>query len=426
MNQNPRVFLNKKEDEEIKQGFPWVFDNEIAFLKEPRKDKNGIEHIDDIKLSDSTVSDGSLVEVISKNGLFLGYGIINKKSKITVRIMRRDKVQNENPFSKGFFQQKIQDAINIRYDFYKKEDSYRLIFGEADFLPGLIVERYVNTNAKIFLVVQFLALCTDMYRSLILDILKEKCHPTAIYEKDNMPVREKEGLQQQSSWIYGKKSDIPENGIIIIEENSIKIEVDITNGQKTGYFLDQKFNRARVAQLASNKRVLDAFTHTGAFGLNAFKGGAKEVISVDISQDAVDLVNRNIQQNNAQDKMTTICADVFDLLKKYENNKEQFDMIILDPPAFAKNAKAVPKAYGGYKEINLRAMRLLKKGGILITCSCSMFFDEQKFYAMIMHAAMDTHKSVQILEKNGAGPDHPVLCGYSKSEYLKCAICKVL
>ena len=172
--------------------------------------------------------------------------------------------------------------------------------------------------------------------------------------------------------------------------------------------------------------MLDTFTHTGAFGLNAFKAGARDVTSVDISEEAVQMVNKNIQMNNATSVMKAVCADVFDLLKKYEADGEKFDVIILDPPAFTKSAKAIQKAYGGYKEINLRAMRLLNDGGILVTCSCSHFFDSTIFYDMIMHAAADSHKKVQILEKRGAGPDHPVLLGYPKSEYLKCAICRVL
>ena len=211
-----------------------------------------------------------------------------------------------------------------------------------------------------------------------------------------------------------------------IEENGIKLNVDIAGGQKTGYFLDQKFNRQRAASYCHGKRVLDTFTHTGAFGLNAAKAGAKEVISADISPEAVELVKKNIEANGLSSQMKTLCSDVFDLLKKYEAENQKFDVIILDPPAFTKSAKMIEKAYGGYKEINLRAMRLLNKGGILVTCSCSHFMESQLFCDMIMHAAMDSHRRLQILEKRGAGPDHPVLLGYPKSEYLKCAVCRVM
>ena len=190
--------------------------------------------------------------------------------------------------------------------------------------------------------------------------------------------------------------------------------------------MDQKFNRQVAAKFCKGKRVLDTFTHTGAFGLNAAMAGAKEVISVDISPEAVEIVNHNIQMNHQKKVMKAVCADVFDLLKTYEAENKKFDVIILDPPAFTKSAKMIEKAYGGYKEINLRAMRLLSEGGILITCSCSYFMESSMFCDMIMHAAMDSHKKVQILEKRGAGPDHPVLLGYPKSEYLKCVVCRVI
>ena len=242
-----------------------------------------------------------------------------------------------------------------------------------------------------------------------------------MYERSDAAVREKEGLEQKSGWIGS-----PRNERILIEENGIKLNVDIAGGQKTGYFLDQKFNRQRAASYCHGKRVLDTFTHTGAFGLNAAKAGAKEVISVDISPEAVELVKKNIEANGLSSQMKALCSDVFDLLKDYEAQGEKFDVIILDPPAFTKSAKQIQKAYSGYKEINLRAMRLLKEGGILVTCSCSAYFDEPTFYSMLTHAAKDSHKKVQVLEKRGAGPDHPLLLGYPRSEYLKCAICRVL
>ena len=288
-------------------------------------------------------------------------------------------------------------------------------------LPGLIVERYVSENGDIYLVVQFLAMACNIFRNEILESLKKHCEPDFIYQRADEKINAKEGLETVSAWI-GKAG----KEVLTITENEIKIKVDIVNGQKTGYFLDQKFNRREIQRFCHGKKVLDTFTHTGAFGLNAYKAGAREVTSVDISQEAVDMVNENIRMNNAGDKMTAICADVFELLKDYENKGEKFDVIILDPPAFTKSAKTIEKAYGGYKEINLRAMRLLVPGGILITCSCSHFFDTDTFYDMIMHAAKDSHRRVQIFEKRGAGPDHPVLMGYPTSEYLKCAVTRVL
>ena len=279
----------------------------------------------------------------------------------------------------------------------------------------------MDTKKNVYLVVQFSTLSCEVFRKEILAALRKIIKPYGIFEKSDAPTREKEGLPLRTCW----EGEVREEKIVI-RENDVLIEVDLANGQKTGYFLDQKDNRKYVSALCSGKRVLDTFTHTGAFGLNAVNGGAKEVISVDISQDAVDLVNKNIELNHAEKKMTAVCADVFALLKEYEEKGEKFDVIILDPPAFTKSAKNIQKAYGGYKEINLRAMRLLNPNGILVTCSCSYFFDATHFYGMIMKAAEDSKKRVQIISKTGAGPDHPVLVGYPKSEYLKCAVCRVI
>ena len=413
-----RVFLKAKEEKEIQQGFPWVFDNEISYIKYRKSDKD--EWLQS-PLAESDLADGSPVEVYTKAGGFLASGIINKKSKITVRLISNEHADKVFADTKAFWEKRVFDAVNIRRLHYSEKDSYRLIFSDADFFPGLICERYCDENDKVYLVVQFLSLATDIYRQEILDALKKACNPFAIYEKDDEGVRVKEGLPEKAGWI-GKAG----NDVITIVENGIRLSVDIVNGQKTGYFLDQKDNRKTVAAFCHGKKVLDTFTHTGAFGLNAFKAGAKEVTSVDISEEAVAMVQNNINLNNAGKVMKAVCADVFDLLKKYEAEGEKFDVIILDPPAFTKSAKTIQKAYGGYKEINLRAMRLLNEGGILVTCSCSYFFDSHYFYDMLMHAAMDSHKKVQILEKRGAGPDHPVLLGYPKSEYLKCAICRVM
>lgn len=418
MSQFTRVFLKAKEENEVKQGFPWVFDNEISFVKYDAADGSGMKQA---SLDECTVKDGSIVEVYTKAGGFLGSGVINRKSKITVRIIGAEHADVISSDLDGYWSKKIRNAVNIRRLHYTENDSYRLVFAEADFIPGLIVERYCDEDGHVYLVVQFLALACDVFRDSILKALKEACNPYGIYERDDAGIRDKEGLEEKKGWIGTAREST-----ITIVENGIKLGVDIANGQKTGYFLDQKDNRKIAASFCKGKKVLDTFTHTGAFGLNAFKAGAKEVTSVDISQDAVDMVNRNIKMNNASSVMKAVCADVFDLLKKYEEAGEKFDVIILDPPAFTKSARAIQKAYSGYKEINLRAMRLLQEGGILVTCSCSYFFDSNSFYSMLTHAAMDSHKRVQILEKRGAGPDHPVLLGYPRSEYLKCAITRVL
>ncbi len=413
-----KVFLNAKEEREILQGFPWVFDNEISHFKHRADEKSEWKNE---SLADCTVPDGSAVEVCTKAGGFLGTGILNKKSKISVRLISSEHADKVFEDISDFWEKRILAAYNHRKLYYSDSDSYRLVFGEADLIPGFICERFCSEEGKVFLVVQFLSLSCEVFREEILKALKKVCKPDGIYEKDDEAVREKEGLPLTSGWLDGKNFDTK----ITIVENEVRLSVDVEGGQKTGYFLDQKFNREQIKRFCHGKKVLDTFTHTGAFGLNAFKAGAREVTSVDISEEAVAMVNNNIKLNKAEKVMKAVCADVFDLLKKYEAEGEKFDVIILDPPAFTKSAKNIQKAYGGYKEINLRAMRLLNEGGILVTCSCSHFFDTNTFYDMIVHAAMDSHKKVQILEKRGAGPDHPLLAGYPKSEYLKCAICVV-
>ena len=417
-NNFPRVFLNNKEEKEIQQGFPWVFDNEISHIKYRADEKSEWKNE---SLKNCSVEDGSVIEVYTKAGGFLGTGVINKKSKITVRLIGNEHADVIINDAAAFYEKKILDSYNMRRMFYDEKDSYRLIFGEADFIPGLISERFCDEKGHIIIVVQFLSLSCEVFRNEIIAAIKKVCKPDGIYERSDASVRDKEGLAQTAGWIYGKG----ETQFTIVE-NGIKLGVDIANGQKTGYFLDQKFNRVAAAAFCKGKSVLDTFTHTGAFGLNAFKNGAREVTSVDISPEAVDMVNHNIELNKAGNVMKAVCADVFDLLKQYESEGRKFDVIILDPPAFTKSAKMIEKAYGGYKEINLRALRLLNEGGILVTCSCSYFMETHMFCDMLMHAAMDSHKRIQILEKRGAGPDHPVLLGYPKSEYLKCVVCRVL
>lgn len=417
-NNFPRVFLNNKEEKEIQQGFPWVFDNEISHIKYRADEKSEWKNE---SLKNCSVEDGSVIEVYTKAGGFLGTGVINKKSKITVRLIGNEHADVIINDAAAFYEKRILDSYNMRRMFYDEKDSYRLIFGEADFIPGLISERFCDEKGHIIIVVQFLSLSCEVFRNEIIAALKKVCKPDGIYERSDASVRDKEGLVQTAGWIYGKG----ETQFTIVE-NGIKLGVDIANGQKTGYFLDQKFNRVAAAAFCKGKSVLDTFTHTGAFGLNAFKNGAREVTSVDISPEAVDMVNHNIELNNAGNVMKAVCTDVFDLLKQYESEGRKFDVIILDPPAFTKSAKMIEKAYGGYKEINLRALRLLNEGGILVTCSCSYFMETHMFCDMLMHAAMDSHKRIQILEKRGAGPDHPVLLGYPKSEYLKCVVCRVL
>ncbi len=393
-----KIFLKTKEEDRIQLGHPWVFDNEIGRFQ-------------------GDCTNGEAVEVYTKAGHFLGLGVINKNSKITVRIFTRRK---DEAIDAAFFARRIRDASDARKPFYSHDDSYRLVFAEADLIPGLVVDRFADVSGKIFLSVQFLTLAVDTFRTAIIDALNEVIGPDGIFERSDVHVRALEGIPEQKGWI-GAAHD----PVITIRENGILLQVDLENGQKTGYFLDQKENRKVVASLAKGLAVLDTFTHTGAFGLNAWKGGAASVVSVDISDEAVAGVNMNIKLNGAGKVMSALTGDVFDLLKAYEKDGRQFDLIILDPPAFTKSAKMIDKAYGGYKEINLRAMKILKSGGYLVTCSCSHFFGPEHFHRMLQNAAMDAHKTVQILEKRGPGPDHPVLLGYPESDYLECDVLRV-
>jgi 23S rRNA (cytosine1962-C5)-methyltransferase len=419
MMKNIRVFLNAKEEDQIKAGFPWIFDNEIGFVKADAYDDKGQHSIVQSVLKETKAPDGSIVQVFSKSGMYLGTGVFNNTSKITVRLLTRGKIENEQ-FNQSFFDKKIQDALDLRLHYFSLEDSFRLVFAEADFLPGLIVEHYRTIENRTILVVQFLALACEKFRKEIINSLRSVIKPYGIYERSDASVREKEGLELSTGWIGGES-----NPLITISENSVLLQIDLAHGQKTGYFLDQKFNRKAAASLCKGKRVLDAFSHVGAFGLHAFSSGAREVVCVDISEEASAAITVNAGLNKAGSSVRAVCADVFDYLKEAEQKGEKFDVIILDPPAFTKSAKDIKKAYGGYKEINLRAMKILSPGGILVTCSCSHFFDANTFYSMLDHASSDAHKNLQILEKRFAAPDHPVLSGYSKSEYLKCVIAKI-
>ena len=417
MKEFPYIILKAKEERELLQGFPWVYDNEIHSVKAVAADGSGVKTS---SLSDCQVEDGAVVEVYGSKGGFLGSGVLNRRSKIAVRLIGRDHADQIMADPAAYWNRAVRSAVNVRRLSFDDSESVRLVFGEADFIPGLVVERYVAEDGS-YLVVQFLALACELFRKELVAALIDCCRPKAIYERSDAGIRAKEGLEERQGWIYKSGKNV-----ITIEENSLRLRVDIAQGQKTGYFLDQKLNREAIKRFCHGKKVLDAFSHTGAFGLNAFKAGAKSVLSVDISEEAVELINENIRGNDAQAVMSAQCADVFDLLKQYEAAGEKFDVIVLDPPAFTKSAKQIQKAYGGYKEINLRAMRLLNEGGILVTCSCSYYFDSNTFYSMLTHAAMDSHRRLQVLEKRGAAPDHPILMGYPKSEYLKCAICRVL
>ena len=399
----PSFTVTKKAQESIQEGHPWVYSDEILNIKG--------EYVN-----------GDLADVYSEKGSYLGTGLISEKSKIRIRILSNN--ANET-FSDEFFRRRIKYALDYRKTVMKDDFSCcRIIFGEADGFPGLTIDKYNN-----ILVSQILSYGIEIRKDMIFNLLTEEfskigCEIEGIYERNDSQLRDLEGLKQNCGWYSGYKH--PENGVIIIEENGIKYEVDIENGQKTGFFLDQKYNRKAVGRLAEGMKVLDCFTHTGSFGLNCAKGNAKSVTCVDISQSAIELASHNAELNGLDDKMNFICEDIFSLLPKLEENHETFDLIILDPPAFTKSRKTILDARRGYKEINYRAMKILKRGSYLATCSCSHFMSTDMFLKMLKSAAKDAGVELKLIEQRRQGPDHPYLLNIPETDYLKFFILQIV
>lgn len=394
----PAAVVTKKAEASLKKGHPWVYDTEI-------------------KSVEGEWTNGCLTDVLSEKGAYLGTGFVSEKSKIRIRILS----QNANDkFDEAFFRRRIKYAVDYRKTVMGDDFSAcRLVFGEADGLPGLTVDRYEN-----LIVTQVLSYGMDrikdiIYRS-ILDVLAEdNVKIDGIYERNDVAIRELEGLEVYKGWYESDFITAAPSAVTEICENGIRYDVDVENGQKTGFFLDQKYNRLAAAKIAKGKRVLDCFTHTGSFALNAAKGGAAHVTAVDISQTAVDMVKTNAEKNGVADRMDFVCANVFDLLPELCKTKGQYDMIILDPPAFTKNRRTISDAERGYKEINYRAMKLLPRGGYLATCSCSHFMDNGLFVKMLMSAAADAGVSLKLIEARRQSPDHPTLLNVPETDYLK-------
>lgn len=394
----PAAVVTKKAEASLKKGHPWVYDTEI-------------------KSAPCEWTNGCLTDVLSENGAYLGTGFVSEKSKIRIRILS----QNANDkYDEAFFRRRIKYAVDYRKTVMGDDFSAcRLVFGEADGLPGLTVDRYEN-----LIVTQVLSYGMDrikdiIYRS-ILDVLAEdNVKIDGIYERNDVAIRELEGLEVYKGWYESDFITAAPSAVTEICENGIRYDVDVENGQKTGFFLDQKYNRLAAAKIAKGKRVLDCFTHTGSFALNAAKGGAAHVTAVDISQTAVDMVKTNAEKNGVADRMDFVCANVFDLLPELCKTKGQYDMIILDPPAFTKNRRTISDAERGYKEINYRAMKLLPRGGYLATCSCSHFMDNGLFVKMLMSAAADAGVSLKLIEARRQSPDHPTLLNVPETDYLK-------
>lgn len=399
MNQcNAVVTIKKGGARSLKSGGLWIYDNEI----------------------DQIVGDyenGDLVYVHDFDGYYLGCGFINTYSKITVRIMSRIKGQE---IDHEFLAMRVKAAWDYRKTTVDT-GSCRIIFGEADFIPGLVVDKFAD-----ILVVQSLAMGIDRMKLEILSILREVLETDGIsirgiYERSDAKVRLQEGMERIKGFI-GEPFDTK----VEIEENGVKYLVDVAEGQKTGFFLDQKYNRAAIAKLCKGARVLDCFTHTGSFALNAGKAGAKEVIGVDASELGVAQATENAMLNGLSDTVKFITADVFDLLPEYEKKGEMFDVVILDPPAFTKSKNSVKNAIKGYREINLRAMKLVKDGGYLATCSCSYFMTPDLFAETISQAAKNVRKRIRQVEYRTQAPDHPILWAADESYYLKFFIFQVV
>ena len=392
------VTLKKGEGRMLKSGGLWIFDNEIASIL-------------------GSFEDGDIVAVHDFDGYGLGKGFINRNSKIRVRMMTRNRHQE---IDEAFLKMRVQEA----WDYRKKVSdtgSCRVIFGEADFLPGLVIDKFSDV-----LVVQSLALGIDRLKDQIVELLKEVLAADGIkirgvYERSDAKVRRQEGMELYKGFI-GESFDTN----VEIEENGVRYMVDIKDGQKTGFFLDQKYNRKAIQHLCKDAKVLDCFTHTGSFALNAGYGGAKEVTGVDASELAVAQAILNSKLNGMEDRVKFICRDVFELLPELEEKGEKFDVVILDPPAFTKSRNSVKNAVKGYREINLRAMKLVRDGGFLATCSCSHFMTYELFTQTIHQAARNVHKRLRQVEYRTQAPDHPILWAAEESYYLKFYVFQVV
>ena len=391
------VTLKKGEGRLLKSGGMWIFDNEIASVL-------------------GSFENGDVVLVRDFDGYPLGRGFINTNSKITVRLLTRDEHQEIND---DFLEQRVRDA----WEYRKKvtdTSSCRVIFGEADFLPGLVVDKFSDV-----LVVQSLALGIDRWKLKIVELLKKVLKEDGIlirgvYERSDAKVRRQEGMELYKGFIGPEFPTLVE-----ICENGVRYQVDVRDGQKTGFFLDQKYNRLAIQKLCKGAKVLDCFTHTGSFALNAGIAGAAEVTGVDASQLAVDQAAANAKLNGLEGSVKFLCRDVFELLPELEEKGEKFDVVILDPPAFTKSRSSVKNAVKGYREINLRAMKLVKDGGFLATCSCSHFMTYELFTQTIGQAARNVHKRLRQVEYRTQAPDHPILWSNDESYYLKFYIVQV-
>ena len=401
----PIAVISEKAERSIRSGHVWVFGEEVRELI-------------------GNAQDGELVDVVSRKGSFLGTGFFNSNSKIRVRILSKNA---NDKFDKAFFERRLRYCFEYRKTVMGADfDCCRLVFGEADSFPGLTVDRFGD-----ILVTQTLSLGIEKRKNIIFPLMVKVLSDmgetiSAVYERNDVAIREKEGLEESKGFFSapGLRTDL--DGKTVITENGIRYNVDYINGQKTGFFLDQKYNRLAAGKIAKGKTVLDCFTHTGAFALNCAKMGAKHVTAVDISKDAVELTKENARLNSLSN-VSFECANVFELLTKlYEEKNSPYDYIILDPPAFTKSSASLKNAERGYKEINMKAMKLLPRGGYLATCSCSHFMTDALFRKMLHFAAADAGVSLRQIEARQQSPDHPILWNVPETDYLKFYIFQIV
>ena len=402
----PKIIITPKGEVALTGGHPWVYEGEVTAV-------------------DGAAEDGGLVDVVSRRGSWLGCGFYNSRSKIRVRLVSRNA---NDDFSDAFWERRIRYAWEYRKTVMGETDSRccRVIFGEADLFPGLTVDRFESV-----LVTQTLSLGMERIKSrlfpLLAKVLREDGQDIrGIYERNDVAIRELEGMAQGKGWYPLPGETPPSQTTVDIVENGIRYTVDFENGQKTGFFLDQKYNRLAVSRLAKGRTVLDCFTHTGSFALNAARGGAAHVTAVDVSEFAVQCAAENARRNGLDGVMDCMAANVFDLLPQLEKQPRKYDFIILDPPAFTKSRKTVASAMTGYKEINYRAMKLLPRGGYLATCSCSHFATEELFIKMLRSAARDAGVQLRQIEARQQCADHPILWGVEETNYLKFFIFQVI
>ncbi len=393
----PRFTITAKGTRWVEQGHPWIYADEV--IREEGQCENG-----------------SLVDAVSEKGKYLGTGFVSRESKIRVRLISRNA---NDRFDEAFWQRRIQYAWDYRKTVMAGDISCcRVIFGEADGFPGLTVDRFSN-----ILVTQTLSVGMEKIKPMLLPLLVQVLRQDGqridgIFERNDVAIRELEGLEQNKGW-FDLGEPFPDT-VTEICENGVYYRVDVENGQKTGFFLDQKYNRLAVARLAKGRRVLDCFTHTGSFALNAALGGAERVTAVDISASAIEMAKENARRNGLTDRMDFLVADVFDLLPELAaKGKAPYDFIILDPPAFTKSRKTVDSAQRGYKEINMRALRLLPRGGYFATASCSHFMPSEQFVRMLRSAALDAGVELRQIEARQQAPDHPILWNVPETDYLK-------